>query len=250
VASDKVDGGSFGGQARSVELLWGAQGRRTRGPKPGLSRERIVQAAIDIADGEGLAAVSMQRVASEFGFTTMSLYRYVPGKNELVALMVDTAVGQPPDLASIRGGWRPKLAEWARLTWQGFRRHPWFLEAALQTVMGPNQLGWLEAATAAMAGTGLVGDELVQSILVVNGHVRSMAPFTIARVVDGAELTNEEWAGAMVTLLDEHRDRFPALTAAIAAGAFGPSGEDPIEFGLQRILDGIEVLIAERSAKG
>ncbi|MEN3304973.1 MAG: hypothetical protein V7603_1175 [Micromonosporaceae bacterium] len=239
-----------GDLARGVELLWGPQERPSRGPKPGLSRERIARAAIDLADAEGLGAVSMQRVAGEFGFTTMSLYRYVPGKNELIALMVDTAIGDPPDLAAVPGGWRPRLAEWARQTWQGFQRHPWFLEAAMQTVMGPRQLGWLEVAVGALAGTGLVGDELVSAVLVVNGHVRSMAPFAPHRPsrVD-PDFDTEAWAGALVGLLRQHSDRFPALTAAIADGAFGPSAEgDPLEFGLQRVLDGIEVLISARAA--
>src|SRR5438105_13318066 len=120
------DGGAFGDLTASVELLWGPGKRPSRGPKPGLSLERIVLAAIAIADAEGLSAVSMQRVAAECGFTTMSLYRYVPSKNELLDLMIDTAVGQPPKLHEIPGGWRPKLAEWAWQTWSGFHQHPWF----------------------------------------------------------------------------------------------------------------------------
>jgi AcrR family transcriptional regulator len=230
-----------------IELLWGPQERPSRGPKPGLSRERIAQAAINLADAEGLGAVSMQRVAAEFGFTTMSLYRYLPGKNELIAVMVDTAVGDPPDLGAIPGGWRPKLAEWARLTWQAFQRHPWFLEAAMNTVMGPRQLGWLEVAVAALSGTGLVGDELVNAALVVNGHVRSMAPFAPVPSRADTGFDSTAWGEALVGLLRQHSDRFPALTAAIADGAFVPQvDEDPLEFGLQRILDGIEVLVAAR----
>jgi AcrR family transcriptional regulator len=241
VATEKGD------QARSVELLWGPQERPSRGPKPGLSRERIARAAIELADAEGLAAVSMQRVAGEFGFTTMSLYRYVPGKNELIALMVDTAVGPPPDLAAIPGGWRPRLAEWARQTWQGFQRHPWFLEAAMQSVMGPQQLSWLEAAVAAMAGTGLVGDEVINAALAVNGHVRSLAPFASQRPSrPDRDFDAEAWTGAIVGVLRQHQDRFPALAAAMAEGAFTAAGGDELEFGLDLVLDGIEALITSR----
>ncbi|MEV6522678.1 TetR/AcrR family transcriptional regulator C-terminal domain-containing protein [Longispora sp. NPDC051575] len=88
----------LGDQTRTAELLWGPGPRPSRGPKPGLTLERIVAAAIAIADAEGLAAVSMQRVAGDLDFTKMSLYRYVPGKAELTALMVDAAMGPPPDL--------------------------------------------------------------------------------------------------------------------------------------------------------
>jgi AcrR family transcriptional regulator len=226
-------------KASSVELLWGQRERPSRGPKPGLSLDGIVRAAIAIADADGLEAVSMQRVANEFGFTTMSLYRYVPGKAELIDLMIDTAVGPPPDLSAISGGWRPKLAEWARLTWRFFLEHQWFLGAAMHGMMGPNQLGWLEEAVAALSGNGLVGQELLEAVLVVNGHVHSMAQFA-----GRSKAEDEAWTAAITTALTTNSDRFPALTAAIADGAFGPDEEDGgLEFGLARVLDGIEVLI-------
>jgi AcrR family transcriptional regulator len=248
-AAAKRDGGAD--MTRSIELLWGPQERPSRGPKPGLSRERIAQAAIELADAEGLAAVSMQRVAAGFGFTTMSLYRYVPGKTELIALMVDTAVGEPPDLSAIPGGWRPKLAEWARLTWHAFQRHPWFMEAAMGTVMGPQQLGWLEKAVAAMAGTGLAGREVLEAVLTVNGHVRSIAPFAGAPPAsEGPELGGTEWVGAVQIVIEHNRERFPALYEVVTGGGFASAGdEDPLEFGLQRILDGIDALIAERTGR-
>jgi AcrR family transcriptional regulator len=225
----------------SAELLWGEPERPSRGPKPGLSLDGIVRAAIKIADAEGLDAVSMQRVAAEFGFTTMSLYRYVPGKSELIDLMIDAAAGPAPDLSAIPGGWRPKLAEWARRTWVFFGEHPWFLGAAMQRIMGPNQLGWLEAAVAALSGHGLVGQELLEAVLVVNGQVRSMAPFA-------ASPDSAGWTGALGDLLRAHSERFPALSAAIADGAFAvDEDDDSLEFGLERVLDGIEVLIRQRT---
>jgi AcrR family transcriptional regulator len=225
----------------SLELLWGEQEPPSRGPKPGLSLDGIVAAAIRIATTDGLGAVSMQRVASEFGFTTMSLYRYVPGKSELIDLMIDTAAGPPPDLAAIPGGWRPRLATWARLTREFFAQHQWFLPAALTRVMGPNQVGWLESAVAALAETGLTGPERVGAALVVNGHVRSMAPF------NGA---GGEFASTMGELFARHGARFPALVAAIADGAFADSDDEDFEFGLERVLDGIEVLVERRAREG
>jgi AcrR family transcriptional regulator len=225
----------------SVDLLWGEQQRPSRGPKPGLSLDGIVRAAIKIADTDGFDAVSMQRVAKEFGFTTMSLYRYVPGKSELIDLMIDTAIGPPPDLSVIPGGWRPKIAEWARMTWEFFQQHPWFLGAAMHGSMGPNQLGWLEQAVAALSGHGLVGQELLEAVLVVNGQVRSMAQF-----LGRTPAENQAWEAAMQAALTSHSERFPALSAAIADGAFGEEDDGSFEFGVQRVLDGIEVLIKRR----
>jgi AcrR family transcriptional regulator len=227
---------------KSVQLLWGAPARPSRGPKPAMSLERIVATAVAIADAEGLAAVSMQRVASELGFTTMSLYRYVPGKNELVDLMMDKVVGEPPALHEIPGGWRPQLERWAHLTYAGFHAHPWFLQAATRRrVMGPHEVGWLEVAVRALAGTPLKGDELVDAVLTVNGHVRSLAVFTVQEPVFDVQAI-----GTFVDLLRQNGSRFPALTAALTEGAFGPTTAHPLDFGLRLILDGIEAYIASK----
>ena len=78
-----------GDVSRSLELLWGLGERPSRGPKPGLTLDRIVTAAVAVADAEGLGALSMRRVATDLGVGTMSLYRYVPGKAELLDLMLD-----------------------------------------------------------------------------------------------------------------------------------------------------------------
>src|SRR5258706_13518729 len=109
------DQGSTGLPA-SLEQAWGLRGRPHRGPRPGLSLERIVAAAVRIADADGLAAVSMNRVAAELGTGTMSLYRYVAAKDELVTLMVDAAWGPAPwTQASGAPGedWRSGLSRWA-----------------------------------------------------------------------------------------------------------------------------------------
>lgn len=227
----------------SLALLWGEQEQPRRGPKPSLTAGRIVAAAIALADAEGLDAVSMQRVAAELEVTTMALYRYVPSKTDLVDLMVDAAGGAPPAVADLPGGWREPLAEWARQCWALYRRHPWILTATAmrRQHMGPGQLAWLDAALAVLARTGLPAARQHDTFLLVIGHIRSLAQ----QLVDADEEADGEWQRLTGELLDRHRDRFPALTAAIAAGAFAPAqpDEDPLEFGLQRILDGVAALV-------
>src|SRR5687768_1469122 len=112
-----------GDPKRSIELLWGLQERKRRGPRPRLQVADIVRAAITIADGEGLGALSMRRVADVLGVATMSLYSYVPGKAELLDLMLDTVFGETPrpPIADWRGG----LAAIARSNWDLYHRHPW-----------------------------------------------------------------------------------------------------------------------------
>src|SRR3979490_2569423 len=78
----------------SIEAAWGLRDRTHKGPKPGLSLGRIVEAGVKVAESEGLAAVSMSRIAAQLGSAPMSLYRYVSAKDELLALMVDSVYGQ------------------------------------------------------------------------------------------------------------------------------------------------------------
>jgi AcrR family transcriptional regulator len=243
--------GEFGpkDQASAMELLWGAAGRPARGPKPALSTERIARAAIDIADAEGLAMVSMQRVAADLDFTKMSLYRYFPGKTELIAFMIDTALGEPPALGE--GGWRAELGEWARQCWVVYRRHPWLLQVTVgQRAVGPNELGWMECAVEALAPTGLDGAEQLDAVVLVTGHVRNLAQQVLTTVTPAgvrAGSTEGELISVLAELLERHGERFPALTTAVASAAAGSAQDDALDFGLNRIFDGLELLIAARS---
>jgi AcrR family transcriptional regulator len=233
----------FEGQGGTVELLWGLREPPSRGPKPTLSIGRIAQAAIDIADADGLAAVSMQRVADALDVTKMALYRYLAGKAELLACMIEQAVGDPPDLAHLLGGWRPKLQAWARQMWASWDCHPWLPGATTgDRVMGPKELGWTECAVGALAGSGLSGRERLDAVFVLSGHIRNTRSLATAGT--------QPWTTRrQLELLRDHGDRFPALMAAVpAAEEASLSGDRAArEFGLARILDGLGLLIAERS---
>jgi AcrR family transcriptional regulator len=230
-----------------VALLWGEQDQPSRGPKPSLDPRRIARAAVVIADTEGLDAVSMQKVAAEFGVSAMALYRYVPGKAELVELMIEAVLESAPDLTAAGPGWRPRLTEWVHQCWAVYRSHPWLLTATAmrRQVMGPHQLSWLDSALAALAPTGLTAAQQHQVFLLAVGLVRN----TAQQRLDYDEDHNQEWSRLTGELLARHADRFPALTDAIAAGAFAPDDTDPLDFGLERILDGVEALIA-RNGQG
>ncbi|GHB73145.1 TetR family transcriptional regulator [Streptomyces cirratus] len=225
----------------TLALLWGEQEQPRRGPKPSLTAERIVSGAIAIADAEGLHAVSMQRVAADLGVTTMALYRYFPGKGELVDLMADSVLGAPPEAIGRSEGWRAQLTAWARACWALYRAHPWILTATAmrRQLMGPNQLAWLDAALAALAPAGLTASQQHDTVLLIIGHIRSLAQ----QLVHADEEGNEEWNRLAGEVLERHGHRFPALAAAIAAGAFAPHDDDPLDYGLERILDGVAYLI-------
>ncbi|MFD0279239.1 TetR/AcrR family transcriptional regulator [Kitasatospora sp. NPDC127111] len=228
----------------SLALLWGEQDQPRRGPKPSLTAERIVTGAIGLADAEGLDAVSMQRVAAELGVTTMALYRYFPGKAELADLMVDSALGVPTEAVARADGWRAGLTEWARQCWALYQRHPWILTATTmrRQLMGPNQLAWLDAALAALAPAGLSAVQQHDTVILVIGHIRNLAQ----QLVDRDDEADQEWNRLAADVLERHGHRYPALAAALAAGAFTPHPEDPLDFGLTRILDGV-ALLTERN---
>lgn len=235
----------FGDQADMVELLWGQRARPSRGPKPALSVERIAAAAMAIADTEGLGAISMQRVASDLDFTKMSLYRYVAGKAELMAVMIELAVGDPPDLELVRGGWRPRVEYWAEQMWETWDRHPWLPGATIgDRIMGPKEVGWIEAAVGALAGIGLDGGEQIDTVFVLCGHIRN----TQSMATSGTQpwTADRQFSPAMGELLQQYDDRFPALTAAIAGATDSPR-DIGREYGLRRILDGVATVIASRS---
>src|SRR5690349_5465653 len=127
-----------------LELLWGTDRRPTRGPKPTLTRAAIVTTAVELADADGLAALSMQRLADRLGYAKMSLYRHLPGKAELTALMVEEALSGLPALDTAGSPqWRTGLRSWALLTFERYRRHPWVMELlAGARPIGPNELSW------------------------------------------------------------------------------------------------------------
>ncbi|HEU4425304.1 MAG TPA: TetR/AcrR family transcriptional regulator [Pilimelia sp.] len=224
----------------TIEFLWGPHVQPTRGPKPALSLERIVASAIGIADAEGLAAVSMQRVAADLGFTKMSLYRYLPGKAELVALMVERAIGDPPTLST--HDWRAGLTRWARHLLARFVRHPWALEATVgPRPLGPNELGWMERALALLTETGLSGSERLDTVAVLAGHVRM-----IAEQAASSRQPENQMTATITEVLRDQGDRFPALAATITAAATDGGKDQAFEFGLDRILDGLDMLMSRR----
>ncbi|MFF0445899.1 TetR/AcrR family transcriptional regulator [Streptomyces sp. NPDC004609] len=236
------------GHAEVVRLLWGPHPRPARGPRPTLDLERIARAGIEIADSAGLADVSMQRVAAQLGVTKMALYRYVPGKAELVALMVETAIGPYPAAKAGRGGWREQLEEWARQLIDVFHRHSWVLDATVgPRITGPGELSWLERAVSALDGTGLSGTERMDAAVLLVGHVRGITQQ--ARAAGPAGNSEAQLGALLGGLMREHGERFPALAAALASAARTGGQDQAWEFGLQRILDGLAALIDQRTAR-
>ncbi|MFE4638310.1 TetR/AcrR family transcriptional regulator [Streptomyces sp. NPDC056773] len=243
------------GLPASLEMAWGLRERPGKGPRPTLTLQRIVDAAVALAAGEGMDAVSMGRVAKELGVSTMSLYRYVTAKEELYILMADAGVGTPPDPAGGAGaGWRELLAEWAYAQRTVLMANSWILRIPITGApVSPNQLAWMERGLAAMAGTALRESEKISAIILIGGLVRNEATMA-ADMMDAiikAGLTPDQVMGQYLRTLRlmTGPDTHPAVTRLMESDAFTGSDEPDFQFrfGLDRILDGLAALISERS---
>ncbi len=229
-----------------IERAWGRRPQPRKGPKPGLNLDAIVASAVDLAQAEGPAAVSMSRLAANLGVSTMSLYGYLDTKDELLALMVDHACGAPPEPDG-EAGWRDNLRQWAMTLFDGYRCHPWAAQISPGGVPPtPTQIAWLEAGLRCLKATGLSGQQRISTVLLLSVLVRAEA--ALALDLDRQTTTDDSQPTAtygqlLRQLIDP--DRYPEVWAAISTGAFDDQAGIEREFtdGLDRVLDGLNLLL-------
>lgn len=240
----------------SLEAAWGLRDRPAKGPKPGLSLERIVAAAVGVAAADGLAAVSMGRVAQELGASTMSLYRYVSAKDELYVLMQEAAVGPPEPLSALEtgGGWREALTEWACAQRERYLANLWALRIPIGgPPASPNSLAWWEQGLQALDGSGLGDGDKTSVILLVSNFVRSEALLMsdLSAAVAARGVPPEEVIAAQERTLRRLVDsgRHPRISRLLESGIMGEPDQPDYEFtfGMARLLDGVEALMRKTS---
>jgi AcrR family transcriptional regulator len=249
------------GRDEPFEPIWArpeATGRRA--PR---SRDDIAQAAISVADADGIEAVSMRRVAAELGLGTMSLYHYVRSKDELVDLMSDGIMaGQLVDDAELEKGWRAGLRAIGHATRRNFQRHPWMGDAMRprpSSVPGPNALRHIEQSLAAVADTGLDAQGQMDLIAAIDDYVIGFVIRSQRFAEEEEQSPGQEWLEQMFQHMRERIESgsYPHLQRALEANrAEGRSDEDlarmatderRFERGLERILDGIELELQRRA---
>jgi AcrR family transcriptional regulator len=255
-AADPAAGGAAGKPLPpGLDLLWGRRERGKRGPKPGLSIEAIVARAIEIADADGLGAVSMARVAKELGFTTMSLYRYVASKDELLQLMWNASAQGAEAFEQEGDDWRERLRHWALVQREMLDRHTWITEMPMATPpLAPNSLTFVERGLEALDDTGLADLDKLRAIGLISSYTLSesrmaheAARAAAATPKDAPRWTFESLLGELVDA-----DAYPRLTRIASGGGAADPGTDPgadsteaeeFRFGLETILDGVASLI-------
>lgn len=236
---------------RALPLLWRHASPAPEGPKRGprqkVTVDEVVDAGIEVADREGLDAVSMRGLAQHLGLGAMTLYTYVPGRNELITLMVDqvlgrTALPEPP------GDIRARLTAVAEVQYAEYTAHPWLLEVGgLRPWLGPHSADRYEWQLAAIDGLVLDDLEMDQTVALLNGHAAGAARARHAVRLAEREsgMTEMEWWEANAETLGElmaGRDYPIAARVGTAAGEAYQAASDPereFDFGLARIVDGL-----------
>jgi len=246
---------SAGDPARTLALLWRLDERPRRGPERGLDLDTIVGTATALADRTGLEAVTMRRLARELGVATMSLYTYVPGKDELIDLMVDAAYQRMPRADTAGQPWRQRLVAIADDNRALYLAHPWAATVStLRPALGPGLMAKYEHELAALEGLGLtdleMDDALTYLLSFVQANARAANDARAAQLASAMD--DRQWWAANAPLLARIVDEraYPlAARVGSAAGAAHGSAYDPnhaYRFGLDRVLDGLAAIIDAR----
>ncbi|KAB8188761.1 GntR family transcriptional regulator [Nonomuraea phyllanthi] len=214
-----------------------------------VTRDRIVRAAIEIADAAGLHELTMRGVADRLGMATMSLYRHVAGKDDLVLLMVDALIDDFPLPERPPDGWRARLETTARLQWAGYRAHPWMatVTSLSRPLPSPSLLKHTEFVMAALQDTALDAETKMYVHVLVYSYVQGIAANIELeqRAQAATGLTADEWLEEQEESMGALAARYPAFGRLIdeLGGDFDLDLDRFFEFGLGPLLDGLAMLI-------
>ncbi|MFJ8661749.1 TetR/AcrR family transcriptional regulator [Streptomyces sp. NPDC093795] len=230
------------GRAAEPEVIWARPVRAGRGPKPAYSRNDIAAAAVRIADADGIDAVSMRRVATELGCGTMSLYNYVPRKEDLYELMVDAVSGEYVYPEKPSGDWRADMTGIAHQSRALMYRHPW-LPRMMTTAYGftPNALRFLEWCLGCLVPLDIPAGLKMQLIAMVNGTVMATVANeqAVAERARGLPWSEEEEQAVRAAYLTRQvaSGEYPHLAGLLAEAPAPVDADEIFALGIARLLD-------------
>jgi AcrR family transcriptional regulator len=227
-----------------LALAWGVTAPGRRGPKPAHSVERIVELGIELGDTGGFEAISLQRIAGRLGMTTNAMYRYVSSKEELIVLVAEAAFGPPPDAIQQTEGWRAGATAWVHAMIERYGERPWLLDVPIRGApVTPNMLHWTEVLLHCLDDTGLSRHDNLGCVLLLDGYARSYS--SLIRQLGATEGPPVESAAVAGFLLPRLKERgFLILESMLSGHEYEDTVDDDLDFGLTRILDGIDHLIS------
>jgi AcrR family transcriptional regulator len=242
--SEAIDGSGDGGQLPpGLALSWGVHPIQRRGPKPALSVEQIVATGIEFGDSQGFEAISLQKIAAHLGVSTNAMYRYVSSKDELIVLVADKAWGRAPSSILTAGGWREGSRAWCQAQIDRYAERPWLLEVPIRGApVTQNLLHWLETLLRVLDGTGLNQHDMLGCAVLFDGHVRSYASlFRQLAASDSTPVESQAVGEFLVPRLASAG--YDKILSLYTNQEYEDTVDDDLDFGLDRILDGIQVLI-------
>ncbi len=222
-----------------------------------LSRDRIVDAAIQLADSAGLGALSMRGVAGKIEVPAMSLYRHVANKEDLLFAMMERVMEAEPYPKKSPAGWRAQLELGARLEWALVRRHPWLVRVVTLTRPHPSRSTILHAEwmLRALDDLGLSAETMLKMHGAVHGYIQGIAVNleSEAQAEDETGVNEAEWMRTKEPAFAElaGSGRYPVFARVTAelSEDFDLNLDDMFEFGLRALLDGFAIRIAKVSAR-
>lgn len=225
-----------------------------RPPGTAPDRDLVVRTAITIADAEGLSGLTMRRLAGELDIPTMSVYRHVADKEELVMLMMDKVMAAnppPPRLDPSRDGWRVCVEALARLQWSMYRRHTWLAQAISFTrpLLAPNAMAHTEWTMRALEGHGLDPNTQFRAAVTLANYIRGTAVNLEEekQAIQETGMTDAEWLDTQQQRFTEvlATGRLPLMARFMASTDRELTLDLLLEYGLQRLLDGLETQLGE-----
>jgi AcrR family transcriptional regulator len=209
---------------RAVRQLWGLDVPAARGPKARWSPTQLAAAAVDLADEVGLDGISLGKVAERLGMTTTAVYRYVASKAELIELMVDAAIGDPPPI--VGDDWRQRCRVWVALLADRYTAHAWLCDVRpMRMPTQPRAYAWIDALVGAV--TDQITTDALRLALLLDSLVRTYASLEVS--LRGA--APAPWLGEAVAT------RYPRLAAAANQDVSDPRLE--LDFAVETTLRGV-----------
>ncbi|WP_246486523.1 TetR/AcrR family transcriptional regulator [Kribbella qitaiheensis] len=244
--SEAMDSGGGAELPPGLALSWGVHPIQRRGPKPALSVDQIVATGIEFGDNLGFEAISLQRIAAHLGVSTNAMYRYVSSKDELIVLVADKAWGRAPSEILEADGWREGSRAWCQAQVDRYAERPWLLEVPIRGApVTPNLLHWLETLLRVLEGTGLSQHDMLGCALLFDGLARSYANLFRQLAASNSAPVESQAVGEFLVpqLVAAGYDKVLSL---YMNQEYEDTVDDDLDFGLNRILDGIQVLIDRR----
>ena len=222
-----------------AKYAWKTGGKRRAEPSTKLNTRKVVEGAVELADREGLENLTIRNLSNHLGVSAMAIYRHISSRDELLVLMMDACLGEPPGAIRTASDWQKALREWGRALFARYREHSWVLDLTAPGLpTTPNHIAWVETFLKAMEGSRLSLQQKMDAALLLDGHVRNIA--NLIRQDKGGKIrevvaTAADWLPDVLPA-EKYPNYLRVLREGVLADAEGPD----LNFGLNSIIAGLE----------